>query len=75
MDDYSPYDLASAFESAIKAARRSGSVRYVVQNAMGYYVHKELKLPIRYNAWKINADGSVADSVMDKGYKMELIPA
>lgn len=61
MDTFNPYDLTSALESAISAARRSGSARYVVQTCYGYQVRKELGLAL-YKAWSINADGSVDDA-------------
>ena len=72
MDTFNPYDLLSAFESATRAARDSGQVRYVIQTAIGYHVCKTLE-PYQYNAWKVNADGSIADDVNDPGYVPALV--
>lgn len=68
---YQSYDLASAFEAGIEAARRAGEARYVIQDALGYNVEKTLRLPLKYNGWKVNADGSIADFVHDKGHQSE----
>jgi hypothetical protein len=67
MDTFHPYDLTSALQSAIETARREGEARYVIQTAWGYRVTKELGL-VLYNAWKINADGGIADDYKDIGY-------
>lgn len=72
MDTFNPYDLLSAFESACRAARATGCVRYVIQTAIGYRVCKTLE-PYQYNAWKVNADGSIADDVNDPGHIPEML--
>jgi hypothetical protein len=66
MDTFTPYDLTSAFHSAIDTARKTGQVRYVVQTAWGYTIRRELGLAL-YQAWKVNADGSIADEATDPG--------
>lgn len=71
MDTFSPYDITSALESAIKAARFTGEARYVVQTAYGYQIRKELGLAF-YNKWKINADGGVDEDALNIGHMPEV---
>jgi hypothetical protein len=61
MGSYQAYDLTSALEDAVTCARRSGETRFVVQTCYGYQIRKELG-PALYDAWQVNADGSVDDA-------------
>jgi len=60
-----PYDLSGIFDEAISHSRRSGEACYIVQNAMGYTIERELRLPLLYRVWKINADGGISDSAFE----------
>lgn len=67
MDTFSPYDLTAAFQSAIRTARDTGTCRYVIQTAVGYQIRKEQGL-VLYMGWKVNADGSIAETYADLGH-------
>jgi hypothetical protein len=59
MDTFSPYDLDSALESAIKTALRTQEQRYVLQTARGYQVSKSMGHAL-YCVWAISPAGIVS---------------
>lgn len=51
------YDLAGAKESAIKAVKKTGTVRYVVRTAIGLTIERQRPQGAFYQAWRVDETG------------------